>query len=671
MSHKESAPAQLKPAGRAADATNSKGNKNMQADFDNYLFREGTHSRLYDSLGCHLDDQGARFAVWAPNAESVSVVGDWNGWSKTADPMALRDDDTGIWHAKVSQAQRGQTYKFHVRSRGNGYEVDKADPFALCAEHAPATGSRVWSLEYDWQDSDWMAGRGRHNALDAPMAIYEVHLGSWRRKDGQFLGYRELAHQLASYVRQMGFTHIELMPITEHPFYGSWGYQTTGYFAPTARFGSPQDFMYLVDHLHQQGIGVLLDWVPSHFPTDEHGLGYFDGTHLFEHADPRQGFHPEWSSCIFNYGRNEVRSFLISSGLFWLDKYHIDGLRVDAVASMLYLDYSRKDGEWIPNRHGGRENLEAIGFLQTLNQAIYRDFPDTVSIAEESTAWLRVSRPTDMDGLGFGMKWNMGWMHDSLSYMQEEPIHRRYHHHKLTFSMVYAFNENFVLPYSHDEVVHGKGSLLAKMPGDNWQQFANLRALYGWMWGHPGKKLLFMGCEFGQRREWNHDGELEWWVTELPDHGGLQRYVGQLNRVYRETPALYEQDFSPAGFEWIAADDVDASVYAFLRKPRDGGAPMLVVSNLTPVPRSNYLLGVPHAGIWRERINSDAREFGGSGWGNMGGVESSPVPAHGRAQSVLRQLPHSLGLEPRVPVHPVEVGVRFIPAFPIIHGRVE
>ena len=639
MSHKESAPAQLKPAGRAADATNSKGNKNMQADFDNYLFREGTHSRLYDSLGCHLDDQGARFAVWAPNAESVSVVGDWNGWSKTADPMALRDDDTGIWHAKVSQAQRGQTYKFHVRSRGNGYEVDKADPFALCAEHAPATGSRVWSLEYDWQDSDWMAGRGRHNALDAPMAIYEVHLGSWRRKDGQFLGYRELAHQLASYVRQMGFTHIELMPITEHPFYGSWGYQTTGYFAPTARFGSPQDFMYLVDHLHQQGIGVLLDWVPSHFPTDEHGLGYFDGTHLFEHADPRQGFHPEWSSCIFNYGRNEVRSFLISSGLFWLDKYHIDGLRVDAVASMLYLDYSRKDGEWIPNRHGGRENLEAIGFLQTLNQAIYRDFPDTVSIAEESTAWLRVSRPTDMDGLGFGMKWNMGWMHDSLSYMQEEPIHRRYHHHKLTFSMVYAFNENFVLPYSHDEVVHGKGSLLAKMPGDNWQQFANLRALYGWMWGHPGKKLLFMGCEFGQRREWNHDGELEWWVTELPDHGGLQRYVGQLNRVYRETPALYEQDFSPAGFEWIAADDVDASVYAFLRKPRDGGAPMLVVSNLTPVPRSNYLLGVPHAGIWRERINSDAREFGGSGWGNMGGVESSPVPAHGRAQSVCLSLP--------------------------------
>ena len=611
----------------------------MQNDTDSYLFQEGTHNRLYDTLGCHLADDGAQFAVWAPNAESVSVIGDWNGWSADADPLALRTGGTGIWSGFIKGAQHGQTYKYRIRSRERGYVVDKADPFATCAESPPATASRIWSLEHSWGDAQWMAERGPHNALDAPMSVYEVHLGSWRRKNGEFLDYRELAHQLATYTRQMGFTHVELMPVTEHPFYGSWGYQTTGYFAPTARYGTPQDFMYMVDHLHQQGIGVLLDWVPSHFPTDEHGLGFFDGTHLFEHADPRQGFHPEWSSSIFNYGRNEVRSFLISSGLFWLDKYHLDGLRVDAVASMLYLDYARKDGEWIPNVHGGRENLAAIGFLQTLNKAIYRDFPDTVSIAEESTAWPRVSRPTDMDGLGFGMKWNMGWMHDSLDYMKENPIHRRYHHNKMTFSLVYAFNENFVLPLSHDEVVHGKGSLLGKMPGDSWQQFANLRALYGWMWAHPGKKLLFMGGEFGQRREWTHDGELEWWVLEHDDHAGLQRFVAQLNRVYRASPALYQLDFSSAGFEWVAADDVDASVFAFLRKPQGAGAPMLVVSNMTPVPRSNYLLGVPLSGQWVERINSDAREFGGSGWGNLGGVEASPVPAHGRPYSVCLSLP--------------------------------
>ena len=611
----------------------------MRTDTDNYLFREGTHNRLYDTLGCHLAADGTQFAVWAPNAESVSVIGDWNGWSGDADPLATGDAGNGVWSGFVKGARHGQAYKYRIRSRHRGYVVDKADPFAICAEAPPATASRIWSLEYRWGDARWMAERGAHNALDAPMSVYEVHLGSWRRRDGEFLGYRELAHQLAPYLRQMGFTHVELMPVTEHPFYGSWGYQTTGYFAPTARYGTPQDFMYLVDHLHQQGIGVLLDWVPSHFPTDEHGLGFFDGTHLFEHEDPRQGFHPEWSSSIFNYGRNEVRSFLISSGLFWLDAYHLDGLRVDAVASMLYLDYARKDGEWIPNKHGGRENLEAIGFLQTLNKAIYREFPDTVSIAEESTAWPRVSRPVDMDGLGFGMKWNMGWMHDSLDYMKENPIHRRYHHHKMTFSLVYAFNENFVLPLSHDEVVHGKGSLLGKMPGDNWQQFANLRALYGWMWAHPGKKLLFMGGEFGQRREWTHDGELEWWVAEHEGHAGLQRFVAQLNRIYRASPALYQQDFSPAGFEWIAADDVDASVFAFLRKPRDAGAPMLVVSNMTPVPRGNYLLGVPLGGHWRERLNSDAREFGGSGWGNLGGVEASPVSAHGRPFSVCLSLP--------------------------------
>jgi 1,4-alpha-glucan branching enzyme len=612
----------------------------MTSDHDIYLFREGTHAHLADKLGCHLRlGGGADFSVWAPNGQSVSVIGDWNYWSGDADRLKPRADNSGIWEGFAPQAQHGQAYKYRIHANQGGYVVDKADPFAIYAELAPATGSRIWSLDHEWHDQQWMASRAPKNALDAPMAIYEVHLGSWRRQDGHFLGYRELAHQLAAYVTEMGFTHIELMPVTEHPFYGSWGYQTTGYFAPTARFGTPQDFMYFVDHLHQQGIGVLLDWVPSHFPTDEHGLGYFDGTHLFEHADPRQGFHPEWKSSIFNYGRGEVRSFLTSSGQFWLNKYHLDGLRVDAVASMLYLDYAREHGEWIANRHGGRENLEAIEFLQTLNRAVYREHPDTLTIAEESTAWPRVSRPTDMDGLGFGMKWNMGWMHDNLSYMKQEPIHRKYNHHQMTFSMMYAFNENFVLPLSHDEVVHGKGSLLNKMPGDDWQQFANLRALFGWMWGHPGKKLLFMGGEFGQRREWNHDGELEWWVTGQEGHGGLQRFVAQLNRVYRETPALHELDFSPEGFEWVAADDAQASVFAFLRKPKGNGTPVLVVCNMTPVPRTNYLVGVPKAGFWREVINSDAREFGGSGWGNLGGVEAGPVGSHGRAYSVCLTLP--------------------------------
>ncbi|MGK6310066.1 1,4-alpha-glucan branching protein GlgB [Variovorax sp. DT-64] len=605
---------------------------------DRYFFSEGTHSRLYDQLGCHLRAEGgARFAVWAPNAASVSVVGDWNGWNGDAHPLQAHED-SGIWSGSVCDVAPGQAYKYRIRSRHNGYQVDKADPFAFFCETPPATASRAWSLNYDWRDGEWMATRAARNALDAPMSTYEVHLGSWRRRDGQFLNYRELAPLLADYVHEMGFTHVELMPVTEHPFYGSWGYQTTAYFAPTSRYGTPQDFMYFVDHLHQRGIGVLLDWVPSHFPTDEHGLGYFDGTHLYEHEDPRQGFHPDWKSSIFNYGRHEVRSFLISSGLFWLDKYHIDGLRVDAVASMLYLDYGRAQGEWIPNRHGGRENLEAIEFLQTLNRAVYREHPDTLTIAEESTAWPRVSRPTDMDGLGFGMKWNMGWMHDSLAYMHEDPVHRRYHHHQLTFSLVYAFSENFVLPLSHDEVVYGKGSLLNKMPGDSWQQFANLRALLGYMWGHPGKKLLFMGGEFGQRREWTHDGELEWWVAALDGHAGLQRFVAQLNGVYRSTPALHELDFSGAGFEWVVADDAEHSVFAFLRKPREG-SPLLIVSNMTPVPRTNYLLGVPKGGFWRERLNSDASEFGGAGWGNFGGVEASPVRSHGRMHSLCLTLP--------------------------------
>jgi 1,4-alpha-glucan branching enzyme len=608
------------------------------SDHDIYLFREGSHTRMYEELGCRLRDGGADFGVWAPNARAVSVIGEFNGWDAAAHPMRLRADHSGIWEARVDGVQRGHVYKYRVESRAGGH-VDKADPFALYAELPPATGSCAWSLEYDWGDADWMAGRAAKNALDAPMSVYEVHAGSWRRRDGRMLGWRELAHELADHVTAMGFTHVELMPVTEHPFYGSWGYQTTGYFAPSARYGTPQDFMYFMDHLHRRGIGVILDWVPSHFPTDAHGLSVFDGTHLFEHVDPRQGFHPEWNSSIFNYGRDEVRSFLASSGLFWLDKYHADGLRVDAVASMLYLDYARRDGEWIPNRFGGRENLEAVDFLRKFNESAYRAHPDTVTIAEESTAWPMVSRPTSMGGLGFGMKWNMGWMHDTLSYMRQDPVHRQHHHHQLTFSLVYAFNENFVLPLSHDEVVHGKGSLIGKMPGDHWQQFANLRALYGLMWTHPGKKLLFMGGEFGQRREWTHDGELEWWVSGMEGHGGLQRFVGDLNRVYREEPALYQLDFTPDGFEWIVGDDAAHSVFVFMRRPSAGGTLVLVACNLTPVPRTNYVVGVPHDGLWREILNSDAAIYGGGGWGNLGGAQAAPVPAHGRPHSLTLTLP--------------------------------
>jgi len=610
-------------------------------DHDIYLFREGTHARLFESLGCQPGEggKGARFAVWAPNASGVSVIGDWNGWNPGADPLAARRDQSGIWEGRAPKAERGQAYKYRIMSQAGGHVGEKSDPFAFYCEHPPATGSRVWSLEYEWHDGDWMASRRAKNALDAPMSIFELHVGSWRRRDGAFLDYRELAHELAEYMTRMGFTHVELLPVTEHPFYGSWGYQTTGYFAPSSRYGTPQDFMYLVDYLHQHGIGVLLDWVPSHFPTDAHGLGYFDGTYLYEHADPKKGFHPEWNSSIFNYDRHEVRAFLLSSALFWLDKYHVDGLRVDAVASMLYLDYGRKEGEWIPNRYGGKENLGAIEFLRMMNEAVYRDHPDTVTIAEESTAWPMVSRPTYLGGLGFGMKWNMGWMHDTLAYMKEDPIHRKYHQDRLTFSLWYAFNENFVLPLSHDEVVHGKGSLIGKMPGDAWQQFANLRALYGYMWAHPGKKLLFMGGEFGQRREWTHDGEVEWWVTGMPEHGGMQRWIADLNRLYRAEPALYEVDFAHEGFEWVDCSDTESSVVAFLRKPRKGGPVLLVACNFTPLPRPNYVLGVPTGGVWQEVLNSDARDYGGAGWGNLGGAEAAPVGAHGRPYSLTLTLP--------------------------------
>jgi 1,4-alpha-glucan branching enzyme len=609
-------------------------------EHDIYLFKEGSHARLYENLGCHLAEDGsASFAVWAPNARSVSLIGDFNGWDAGKGPMNPRWDGSGIWEARVESVHRGAAYKYRIVPN-HGSAQDKGDPFAFYWEEAPRTASRTWTLEYEWNDGEWMRTRGSHNALTAPMAIYELHLGSWRRgDDNTFLGYRGIAGPLVEHVKRMGFTHVELMPITEHPFYGSWGYQTTGYFAPTARYGTPQDFMYLVDVLHQNGIGVILDWVPSHFPNDEHGLYRFDGTHLFEHADPRQGYHPDWNSAIFNYGRNEVRAFLTSSALFWLGLYHLDGLRVDAVASMLYLDYARRGGEWIPNRYGGRENLDAIHFMRTLNEAVYRDHPDVQVIAEESTAWPMVSRPVYIGGLGFGLKWNMGWMHDTLRYMHQDPIHRRFHHGTLTFSLIYAFHENFVLPLSHDEVVHGKGSLIGKMPGDAWQQFANLRTLYGYMWAHPGKKLLFMGGEFGQRREWQHEESLEWWVLQYPDHSGLMQWVADLNRVYASEPALHEADFEPQGFEWIDCLDADESTLSFIRISRSGRSTVLVVCNFTPVPRENYLLGVPHAGHWRELLNSDAPVYGGSGMGNYGGVESHPVSAHGRFHAIRITLP--------------------------------
>ena len=612
----------------------------MLSEHDIYLFREGTHATLYERMGCHFlgdEEDGAHVAVWAPNAREVSVIGDWNGWNAGADVLRPRWDQSGIWEADVAAIRHGQTYKFAITT-AEGARQDRADPFALAAEVAPASASRAWRLDYQWGDAQWMANRARANALEAPFSVYEVHLGSWRRPSGRLPTYREVAVPLAEYAKAMGFTHVELMPITEHPFYGSWGYQTTGYFAPTSRYGTPQDCMHLIDVLHQHGIGVILDWVPSHFPDDPHGLAKFDGTHLYEHADPRLGFHPEWKSAIFNYGRHEVRAFLTSSAHFWLEKYHLDGLRVDAVASMLYLDYGRKHGEWIPNAHGGKENLDAIEFLKQLNVAVGRDFPDTRPIAEESTSWPRVSRPVLAGGLGFSMKWNMGWMHDTLDYFQRDPIHRHYHHDALTFSLWYAFTENFVLPLSHDEVVYGKKALVSKMPGDDWQKFANLRLLLGYMWTHPGKKLLFMGGEFGQWREWHHERELDWDLTEQASHSGVQRWVADLNRAYRDKAALHELDFAGEGFQWIDNHDSDNSILTFLRVARDGRA-VLVACNFTPVVRYAYRVGLPSAGAWREVLNSDAAVYGGSGVGNLGRVVSENVAWHGREQSALLTLP--------------------------------
>ncbi len=617
----------------------------LLTDNDLYLFNEGSHFRLYDKLGArvvtHAGTSGTYFAVWAPNAEQVSVIGDFNGWDKRRHRLSPKGQ-SGIWEGFFPGVGKGTLFKYHIVSRFNGYRVDKADPFSIFNETPPKTASIVWDLDYHWGDHEWMASRRQHNALDKPMATYEMHVGSWRRvlaEGNRSLSYRELATQLADYLQQMGYTHVEFLPVMDHPFFGSWGYQITGYFAPSGNYGTPQDFMHLIDSLHQRGIGVILDWVPSHFPTDEHGLAFFDGSHLYEHADARQGYHPEWKSYIFNYGRTEVQSFLISNAIFWLDRYHADGLRVDAVASMLYLDYARKEGEWIPNRYGGRENIEAINFLRRMNGEVYKYRPDVQTIAEESTAWPMVSRPNYVGGLGFGLKWDMGWMHDTLEYMSKDPLFRRYHHNKLTFRMIYAFHENFVLPLSHDEDVYGKSSLIGKMPGDEWQKFANLRALFGYMYAQPAKKLLFMGGEFGQWREWVHDSSLDWDLLDYPLHAGLQRWVEDLNRLYRSEPALHELDCDPAGFEWIDCNDADSSVLSLIRKAKSSSAIMLVLCNFTPVPRYSYRVGTPRGGQWQEILNSDAARYGGSNMGNLGGAETAPIGLHGRPYSLTLTLP--------------------------------
>jgi 1,4-alpha-glucan branching enzyme len=612
---------------------------------DLYLYNEGSHYRIYDKLGAHPAQvngmQGTVFGVWAPNARNVYVIGDFNSWDHHSHPLEPRGS-SGIWEGFIPGVGKGTLYKYYIVSNHHGHRVDKADPVALFNEKPPRTASVVWDLDYQWNDADWMRRRAGNNSLQAAMSIYEVHLGSWMRvpeEHNRPLTYREIAPRLADYCNRLAFTHVEFLPVMEHPFYGSWGYQTTGYFAPTARYGRPQDFMYLVDYLHQHNISVILDWVPSHFPSDGHGLAYFDGTHLYEHADSRQGFHPDWKTHIFNYGRSEVRSFLQSSAMFWLDRYHADGLRVDAVASMLYLDYSRKAGEWIPNRYGGRENLEAIDFLRRFNLEAYKEHPDIQTFAEESTAYPMVSKPVHLGGLGFGLKWDMGWMHDTLQYFQQDPIHRQYHHNKLTFRMIYSFHENFVLPLSHDEVVYGKGSLIGKMPGDEWQRFANLRLLFGYMFAQPGKKLLFMGDEFGHVSEWGHDRSLDWNILQYPVHQGLQTWVEHINHMYRNEPALHMFDNNPRGFEWVDCNDAPTSVVSLLRKSKWENDTILIVCNFTPVPRVGYMVGVPSGGYWREILNSDAQFYGGSGMGNMGGTEALPEPKHGRPYSLRLTLP--------------------------------
>jgi 1,4-alpha-glucan branching enzyme len=612
------------------------------SDYDLHLLGEGTHLRNYELLGAHLTEvegvRGVSFAVWAPNARRVSVVGDFNSWDGRRHVMRLHPG-VGVWEIFVPGVEEGAMYKYEIKGKAGDLLPLKADPYGFRSQHPPQTASVVHDIErYEWADAEWMDLRGERNALDAPIAIYEVHLGSWRRKeDNRYLTYRELADELPAYVRDMGYTHVEFLPPTEHPFDGSWGYQPLGMFAPTSRFGTPDDFKHLVESLHRAGIGVVMDWVPAHFPEDEHGLALFDGTHLYEHADPRRGRHMDWGTLVFNLGRNEVRNYLLSNALFWLSEYHIDALRVDAVASMLYLDYSREEGEWVPNEYGGNEDLDAVAFIRQLNEVVYDRHPDATTMAEESTAWPMVSRPTYLGGLGFGYKWNMGWMHDTLQYIGEDPIHRSYHHDKLTFGLIYAFNENFILPLSHDEVVHGKGSILGRMPGDEWQRFANLRLYYAFMYGHPGKKLLFMGGEFGQSAEWNHDRSLDWHLLQYDYHRGVQNLVRDLNELYRAEPALHRVDFSPEGFEWVDASDSANSVISFLRKDRDGDF-VLVVCNFTPVVRENYRIGAPEAGRYVELLNTDAAGYGGSGV-TTGGVEAEPVETHGRPYSLNLTLP--------------------------------
>lgn len=613
-------------------------------EFDINLFKAGKLFRAYKFLGSHIievdGEWGVQFAVWAPSARGVAVKGNFNGWNATSHPLSPRWDGSGIWEGFIPGLGKGELYKYHVIS-GDGRQLEKGDPYALFWEIPPNTASIVWEMNYDWQDRAWMEDRRNRQGLHEPYSVYEVHLGTWRKKNNgeESLSYRELGDELVSYVKEMGYTHVEFLPVMEHPYFPSWGYQVTGYFAPTSRFGTPEDFMYMIDRFHQEGIGILLDWVPSHFPADAHGLADFDGTHLYDHADPRKGFHPDWKSCIFNYGRNEVRSFLISNALFWLDLYHADGLRVDAVASMLYLDYSREDGEWIPNQYGGNENLEAIDFLREFNETVYREYPDAVTIAEESTAWSGVSRPTYTGGLGFGMKWMMGWMHDTLNYFKHDPIHRQYHHNEITFSLVYAFTENFMLPLSHDEVVHGKGSLMDRMPGDEWQRFANMRLLFGYMFTHPGTQLMFMGGEFGQTSEWNIERGLEWWLADYEIHKGLQTWIKDLNHFYRGQPALYEKQFEQSGFEWIDLGDHTNSVVSYLRKGNDPDRILVVVCNFTPVVRDEYKLGVPFKGEYREVLNSDLSVYGGADHHKNKKIKAVQETWHGRPYNIPITLP--------------------------------
>jgi len=613
-------------------------------EFDTALFKSGKHFRLYEKLGSHsgiVDGAGGTyFAVWAPSAERVSVIGNFNYWDKDAHPLFARWDGSGIWEGFIPGVGKGALYKYFIQAK-DGRPLQKGDPFARLWETPPKTASVVWEDDFGWNDKTWLAARKKRDLISSPYSVYEVHLGSWRKTHGgaASLSYRQLAAELVPYVADMGFTHVEFLPVMEHPYDPSWGYQITGYFAPSSRFGTPEDFKFLVDAFHQAGIGVILDWVPSHFPADAHGLADFDGTHLYDHADPRKGFHPDWKSCIFNYSRFEVRSFLISNALFWLDQYHADGLRVDAVASMLYLDYSRKEGEWIPNEFGGRENTEAISLLREFNETVYREYPDALTIAEESTAWTGVSRPTYTGGLGFAQKWMMGWMHDTLKYFKEDPFFRRYHHDMITFSLVYAFTENFMLPLSHDEVVHGKGSLIGRMPGDEWQRFANLRLLFSYMWTHPGTQLLFMGGEFGQTTEWNHEKGLEWWLTQFRYHRGVMDLVRDLNALYREYPALYQKQFSPEGFEWIDLNDRDNSVLVYLRKGTMEHPPLVTVCNFTPVPRNNYRIGAPVKGRWKEVFNSDGAQYGGGDYPTKKEARTKEARSHNQPYALDLDLP--------------------------------